>query len=165
MMKIVCLRQMSPSNETIGRWPTTRCTLSTSIQDSTWKKTSVCDRCYYIQPLVCLLLRLRGTIIPVSSSGTRSWKWTDHRAFWKATSAATYSAKHKLSTNDASERCLRLVLFTAVCIWSSGCHAIRFIHDGCRYSWGMIGLVMKEICNLNHDIVGFDVQIHVRYYV
>ena len=37
-------------------------------------KTFICDWCYYIQPMVCLLLRLRGIMIPVSGPGTRSWK-------------------------------------------------------------------------------------------
>ena len=109
--EIVCLRQMSSSNETTS-WPTTIwCTLSTPIQNSTWKKTSVCDWCYYIQPLVCLLLRFRGTIIPVSGLGTRSWKWTGHRAFWISTSAPTYSAKHVNCQQTMLVNAVQLLLY------------------------------------------------------
>jgi len=72
-----------PFGPTKTRWSP----LSTSVQDSSWKKKSVIDQCYYIQSVVCLLLRLRGIMNPTSGLGT-SWKWTGLRELRKSTSSA-----------------------------------------------------------------------------
>jgi len=48
----------------------------------------------YIQPVVCLLRRLRGIMNPVFGSCTRSWKWIGLRELRKCTSSALDCASH-----------------------------------------------------------------------
>ena len=91
---LVKLWQLSPCNETFGSTKTRWSPLSTAVQDSSWKKTFVGDRCYYIQSVVCLILRLRGIMNPISGLGTRSWKWTGLRELGKSTSSALDCANH-----------------------------------------------------------------------